>query len=158
MYAFTHRVHYHEVDQQGFLFNGKHLEIADVAMTEFFRSVGWTYVALNAAGVDPSVVRANVEYRSPARFDDELDVTVACTAVGRSSFELTTNLAAGERAISRITCKYVNVDAPLARSVPLPAEIAALLRRHLEVETSEGSPVGPHTTAPIVGTASVVPG
>lgn len=34
-----HRVRYHETDAQGFLFNSRFLEIADVALTEFMRSI-----------------------------------------------------------------------------------------------------------------------
>lgn len=48
-----HRVRYHEADAQGFLFNSRFLELADVAMTEYFRSIGWPYRKLLAEKVDP---------------------------------------------------------------------------------------------------------
>lgn len=68
--VYRHRVRYHEADAQGFLFNSRYLELADVALTEFFRALGWPYQKLVAAGVDPSVVKATIEYKTPARFED----------------------------------------------------------------------------------------
>src|SRR3954453_18000691 len=84
-----HRVRYHEADDaQGFLFNSRFLELADVAMTEYFRSIGWPYRKLLAEKVDPSAVRASLRFVRPARFEDVLDVHAGCTRVGRSSFDL----------------------------------------------------------------------
>lgn len=128
MYSFTHRVRYHEVDQQGFLFNGRYLEIADVALTEYFRHLGWTYRQLNDSGVDPAVVRAEVSFLSPARFDDDLQVDVECTRVGRTSFGLRTRLRGGQRDIAEILNVYVNVDADTTLPRNLPDEVARALR------------------------------
>src|SRR5207302_6349185 len=77
VFTHTHRVRNHEVDTQGFLFNSRYLELADVAMTEFFRELGWPYAKLVEGGTDPSVVSARQTFQSPARFDDVLDVDVA---------------------------------------------------------------------------------
>jgi acyl-CoA thioester hydrolase len=126
--TYRHRVRYHETDQQGFLFNSRYLEIADVAMTEFLRGLGFPYADLVAGGTDVSVVRAVVDYLAPARFDDDLDVDVACVRVGSSSFELVTSVHLGDRQLARLRLVYVNVDAESARSAPLPDEVAASLR------------------------------
>jgi hypothetical protein len=72
-----HRVRHHEVDAQGLVFNCRFLQIADVAMGEYFRALGWPYPELLAAGVDPSVVKAEVEYLRPARLDDSVDTATA---------------------------------------------------------------------------------
>ncbi|MEU1595156.1 thioesterase family protein [Streptomyces sp. NPDC005708] len=134
-----HRVRYHETDAQGFLFNSRYLEIADVAMTELFRSLGWTYADLNAAGVDPSVVTANLVFSRPVRFDQVLKVRVTCTRVGRSSFtlDLSYSTESGVAAAAEIT--YVNVDAAAARSLPLPSGVVDQLNsvRILHNEASD---------------------
>jgi acyl-CoA thioester hydrolase len=83
MTVYRHRVRYHETDAQGFLFNARYLELADVAMTEFFRELGWPYPELVAAGADPSVVSATLTFRKPARFDDLLDVHGALIQVDK---------------------------------------------------------------------------
>jgi acyl-CoA thioester hydrolase len=127
--VYTHRVRYHEVDQQGFLFNGRYLEIADVAMAELFRMLGWRYDVLLAAGADPSVVQAELGFQSPAVFGDEIVVDTAPVHVGRSSFTLSSALRRDDQVIATINIVYVNVDAATARSRPLPRAIAAALRK-----------------------------
>ena len=128
MFVHAHRVRNHEVDTQGFLFNSRYLELADVAMTEFFRDIGWPYEKLVEGGTDPSVVSAQLTFLSPARFDDDLQVTVECRRVGTSSFRLDMFVRRDETKIADIELVYVNVDAEAARSLPLPDEVAQALR------------------------------
>ncbi len=128
MIAYSHRVRYHEADAQGFLFNGRYLEIADVAMTEYFRALGWSYAELVAGGADPSVVNATLTFMAPGRFDDILEIDVACTRIGRSSFTLTMEFLRDRSAIARAELTYVNVDAASARSRELPDAVARALR------------------------------
>jgi acyl-CoA thioester hydrolase len=124
----SHRVRYHEADNQGFLFNGRYLEIADVAMTEFFRSLGFDYREMVSGGMDPSVVSAALTFRTPARFDEVLDVHVTCSRVGSSSFELETLVTRDEQTVAEMRLVYVNVDPATARSRPLPSAIKRRLR------------------------------
>lgn len=128
MTVVQHRVRYHEADAQGFLFNSRYLELADVAMTEYFRSLGFPYRELVATGADPSVVSARLDFARPARFDDILDVGVACTRVGRSSFDLSMAISRNGETIAEIDLTYVNVDAVDAVSRVLPASVADALR------------------------------
>lgn len=118
--VYTHRVRYHETDAQGFLFNARYLEVADVAMTEWLRSLGFTYDALVAAGLDVSVVTATVDFVAPARFDDLLDADVRCTRVGTSSFTLAVAISRTGEPVATVDLVYVNVDTATATSRPLP--------------------------------------
>lgn len=123
-----HRVRYHETDAQGFLFNSRFLEIADVALTEFVRAIGWPYRELLAAGVDPSLVKTAIEFAAPARFEDVLAVDVTCPRVGSSSFALCIRISRDEAHIAEVNTTYVNVDPATATSRRLPAEVAQALR------------------------------
>ncbi|MBT2588458.1 thioesterase family protein [Arthrobacter sp. ISL-95] len=122
----------HEVDSQGFLFNSRYLEVADVAMTEFFRSIGWPYPKLVAEGTDPSVVSAALLFKSPAYFDDILDVDVKCRNVGNSSFKIDVWIARGGTEVATVELVYVNVDPVQARSRPLPDAVALALHGALQ--------------------------
>ncbi|HLK00135.1 MAG TPA: thioesterase family protein [Streptosporangiaceae bacterium] len=126
-FVYSHRVRYHETDAQTFLFNSRYLEIADVAMTEFFRHLGWPYGKLAADGMDPSVVSAQLEFRAPAFFDDILDFHVSCVHVGRRSFELAHDVRRADKDIARISIVYVNVDPAEGTSRPIPGPIARAL-------------------------------
>lgn len=128
MHTYSHRVRYHEADGQSYLFNARYLEIADVAFTEFLRQIGLEFIPANASSFDPSVVSAELSFRSPARFDDVLDIDASVTHVGRSSFSLTYTITTAERHLSTMKLTYVNVDAPQARSGPLPSTVSSVLR------------------------------
>jgi acyl-CoA thioester hydrolase len=128
MKVHQHRVRYHETDAQGFLFNSRFLELADVAMAEFFRALGWTYDLLVADGTDPSVVSVAMTCLRPARHDDVLDVDVTCERVGTSSFTLKFDVRRSDQQIATIKIVYVNVDAAAETSHPLPSAVASALR------------------------------
>lgn len=129
--VYTHQVRYHEVDQQGFLFNAQFLAIADVALTEFFRHLGWQYDTLVAEGTDPSVARSEIVFVRPARFDDVLEADIAPIRVGRSSFHLRTVLRRSTDTVATIDNTYVNVYPDSAGSRSLPSDVAAALGREL---------------------------
>jgi acyl-CoA thioester hydrolase len=83
------RVRYGECDAQRVVFNARYGDFADIAMTEFFRAVVGGFDKLLAAGLDTQVVRLVTDFRSPARFDEVLAITVETTSVGNTSFVLT---------------------------------------------------------------------
>ena len=117
------------MDAQGFMFNSRYLEVADVAMTEFFRSIGWPYLKLVAEGTDPSVVSAVLSFKAPAYFEDDLDIDVTCRKVGNSSFNLEVHMMRDESPLANIELVYVNVDPRTAQSRPIPTTVAEALRR-----------------------------
>lgn len=127
--TFTHQVRYHEVDQQGYLFNGHYFAIADVAHTELVRALGWTYDELNTLGADPSVVHIEADFKQPARFDDVLTVHAKCTRVGNSSFDVLTVIQRDDVELAQISTTYVNVDSALDRAASLPAAFANALQQ-----------------------------
>src|SRR3954468_23139389 len=76
-FRFSHglRVRWAEVDRQGIVFNGHYFTYFDVAITEYWRAIGYPYPdALLAAGSDTFVVKTSIEYHAPAHYDDMLDV------------------------------------------------------------------------------------
>ena len=119
-----HVVRYHETDAQGIVFNARYLELFDVALTEFFRSLGWPYPELVKMGLDPALVRADIEFLRPAAFDDVLEVRAACTRLGRSSFTLSFSITRGDEGeLNRANITYVNFDSKTGRSRPIPGDI-----------------------------------
>ncbi|MFP3462776.1 thioesterase family protein [Arthrobacter globiformis] len=142
--AFTHtiRVRYSETDPQKFLFNARYLDYADVAMTEFFRDLGWPYPQMLASRFDPSVVQTSLEFIHPVRLDDLVDIEVTCTHVGRSSFQLAFSYSVSARPVCLVTSVYVNVDADAEASRPIPAGIATLLRSVAASDAQEPTTVG----------------
>ena len=78
MPAFVHhlRVRYNECDAQGHVFNANYLVYFDVILAELWREALGSYETLTAEGLDLVVAEAGLRFRAPARFDDELEITL----------------------------------------------------------------------------------
>lgn len=73
----TLRVRYAESDPQGIVFNANYLVYFDVAITEYFRFFGLSYgESVLKYGIDFHVVHCSVDYKSPARFDKDIQIYV----------------------------------------------------------------------------------
>ncbi len=70
-----YRVPYADTDQMGVVYYGNYLTIFERARNELMRSVGYTYRRCEEEGWMLPVVHAEVDYHSPARYDDLLEVT-----------------------------------------------------------------------------------
>jgi acyl-CoA thioester hydrolase len=75
----TVRVRYAETDKMGVVYYANYFVWFEVARADLLRSLGWTYLEMEHAGVSLPVIEAECQYHRAARYDDELDVR----AVGR---------------------------------------------------------------------------
>ena len=73
-HTFTLRVRYPECDPMGYLHHSIYLQYFEMGRVELLRTLGHSYADLERQGVFFVVVKAEVKYKSPARFDDELTV------------------------------------------------------------------------------------
>jgi len=75
------RVGFSDTDAQGIVYYGRYNPYFDLARVEYLRSLG---VLFHEAGGE-FVMRANeVEYLAPARFDDELEIHIRVSRIGRT--------------------------------------------------------------------------
>jgi acyl-CoA thioester hydrolase len=75
----TIRVRYPEVDAMGYLHHSRHLQYFELGRVELLRSIGFSYADLERQGVFFVVVKVEVRYRAPARYDDELTLITRVT-------------------------------------------------------------------------------
>ena len=68
------RVRYCETDAMGYLHHANYINFFEIARTELFRSLGGDYRGLEARGYFFVVVKVEVQYKRPARYDDLLHV------------------------------------------------------------------------------------
>src|SRR5687768_6038242 len=90
--AFTHtiRPRYAEVDKQGVVFNAHWLTYFDDSCTRFFDSLGFDpkETFLDGGAFDFMVVKAALEWKGPAGFDDVVEIEVSPDRLGNASFDL----------------------------------------------------------------------
>jgi acyl-CoA thioester hydrolase len=116
------RVRFADTDLQGIVFNGNYLTYYDVAWTEYFRAVGFTWNDLLALGVDTVLARTTMVFKSPARFDEILEVHTRVSRIGNTSltFEFEIYPQNEDRLIGTATSLYVCVDPKTLKSTPVP--------------------------------------
>lgn len=73
-HTITLRVRYPEVDAMGYLHHSRFLQYFEMGRVELLRSLGMAYAELERQGVFFVVTKAEVRYRAPARYDDELSL------------------------------------------------------------------------------------
>lgn len=80
------RVYYEDSDAQGLVYFANYFKFMERARTEWLRALGFSQHAL-ARDEDLvfAVVKVALNYRKPARLDDELHVGARVTSIGRSS-------------------------------------------------------------------------
>jgi acyl-CoA thioester hydrolase len=123
-FAFCHplRVRWAEVDRQGIVFNGNYLHYFDVAITEYWRAIGYPYPdALLEQGFDMFVKKATVEYHAPAGYDEVLDLCARVARLGRSSVQFLLEIHRGGQLLVGGEVIYVNADAATRKSAAVPA-------------------------------------
>jgi acyl-CoA thioester hydrolase len=68
------RVRFCETDLMGIVHHGSYVTYLEVGRVEWLRRRGVTYATWAQRGLHLAVVELTLRYRSPARFDDEIDV------------------------------------------------------------------------------------
>lgn len=135
------RVRFADTDLQAIVFNANYLTYYDVAWTEYFRAVGFEWKDLLALGVDTVLARTTMEFKSPARFDEILEVHTRVSKIGTTSltFEFEIYPQGEDRLINSAGSLYVCVDPKTLKSTPVPellrARILAFEGRSNEIQS-----------------------
>jgi acyl-CoA thioester hydrolase len=135
-FAWPIRVRYSEIDGQGIVFNSRYLEYVDVTLTEYLRAIGLQYEEMvERHGFDPSLVKATLEFKRAARFDEELLVHACVKAIGRTSFTMHFDIthAANGELVTGVQIVYVNFDKSTQSSRPVPPEIRSRIEAFEDV-------------------------
>ena len=132
-FRFAHalRVRWAEVDPQGIVFNANYLMYFDVAATEYWRALGCVYPnAFAEHGVDTFAVKATLEFRAPARFDDVIDIRVRTARLGRTSLRLLLEVERGQQPLVSGELVYVIASAEARTPTPIPAFLREAILRY----------------------------
>ncbi len=81
------RVRYQETDPMGFLHHSNYLTYFEIGRTELLRASGGNYRQMEEQGLLVVVVRAEVRYHRPARYDDLLRIHTRIARVTPAKIE-----------------------------------------------------------------------
>ena len=127
LFKFHHdiRVRFADTDLQAIVFNANYLTYYDVAWTEYLRAVGFEWKDLLALGVDTVLARTTIEFKSPAKFDEILEVHTRVSKIGTTSlvFEFEIYPQGEDRLVNSANSLYVCVDPKTLKSTPVPEHL-----------------------------------
>jgi acyl-CoA thioester hydrolase len=133
MAPFIHRlrVRYNECDAQGHVFNANYFVYSDVTLTELWREAFGSYDALTADGLDLVVAETGARFRSPARFDDELEITLEVERLGNTSMVCAIRIARNQDILveGRIVHIFVRAER-VGEKAPIPDRVRRILERY----------------------------
>jgi acyl-CoA thioester hydrolase len=73
-HSITLRVRYAETDQMGVVYHGNYAQYFEMGRVEWLRNLGVSYKWMEDNGVMLPVVSLTMNYKKPAKYDDELTV------------------------------------------------------------------------------------
>ncbi|MFO1508797.1 MAG: tol-pal system-associated acyl-CoA thioesterase [Steroidobacteraceae bacterium] len=127
--AWPVRVYVEDTDFGGVVYYANYLRWLERARTEWLRSKGLSQAALaRDRGILFSVVSVQVNYRRPARLDDELIVTCAPRADGRASVRFVQQVLRGTELLADADVRVACLGAGTLRPTRLPEFVIAEVR------------------------------
>lgn len=123
------RVRYDECDPMGFVHHSNYLRYFEIARTELFRVSGGNYRDFEASGLFVVVVRVDCRYRAPAKYDDEIEITVKIDRTTEAKIEQSYRVERAGTSIvtAQVTLAVIDRDGKLQRvpeSLKNPGSIA----------------------------------
>jgi acyl-CoA thioester hydrolase len=132
------RVRYAETDQMGVVYHANYLVWFEVGRVEWIRQLGLDYKSMEQEGCNIAVVEANVRYKAPARYDDELVVRTRLAQVRGAilRFVYAVHRAADDTLLCEGSTTHIAVDRSMKRTA-IPARYAELFRERVRPEATE---------------------
>lgn len=75
------RVRYGETDQMGIVYYGNYAQYLEQGRTEWLRELGFSYRWMEENNVQLPVINLNIDYKSPAHYDDLITVTTTLVKI-----------------------------------------------------------------------------
>ncbi len=124
------RVYYEDTDAGGVVYYANYLKFMERARSEWLRTLGFEQDRLREEqGILFAVRRVSVEYLLPARFNEQLLVSVKMVRLRRASMDLVQDVA---REAGELVCTGTVTYACLNDSTLRPRPIPAAIFRELE--------------------------
>lgn len=127
------RVYIEDTDAGGVVYHANYLRYFERVRSDWLRDRQLTQSQLAAARVQFVVKRCSLDYRRPARLDDELMATAAVSQSGRASITFSQQLLRGEELLCVGEVQVACVSADTLKLVRLPS----IIYEHLINNTGE---------------------
>ena len=110
-FIYKFRIYYEDTDSGGVVYYANYLKYLERARSEAIYSLGLTNTKLlKDYGTLIIVKSCNIEYKKPARFEDELEIISSVLTKTKTSFTMKQIIKKDEETISEADVKLVTVN------------------------------------------------
>ena len=132
--AYQIRMCFQDVDGEGIVYHANYLKYAERARTEWLAQMGIKNQEIMDMGVAMVLHRVEMDFVSPARLDDMLDIDVRVTVSKNASTILEQTISVADQPKVHIKLQLVYVNTQTLR----PTRIPAILKQKFE-ESMKGN-------------------
>ena len=110
-FKYKFKIYYEDTDSGGVVYYANYLKYLERARSEAIYSLGLTNIKLQKDyGVLIIVKSCNIEYKKPAKFEDELEIISSILSKTKTSFTMLQIIKKNEEIISKATVQLVTVN------------------------------------------------
>ncbi len=118
------RVYYEDTDSGGVVYHSNYLNFMERARTEWLRALGFEQPTLKSElGIIFVVHSMTIGFKSPAYFNDMLEVQNKLVKVGHGSIEFLQTIVRNNQVLLQATVKLACVDASSFKPQGIPAVV-----------------------------------
>jgi acyl-CoA thioester hydrolase len=126
-YLYPVRVYYEDTDAAGLVYYANYLRFAERARTEMLRRIGIEQEKLRAeSGFFFVVRRCTIDYRFPARLDDDLVVLTRLAGLGAATLDLAQEVRRGDTLLVSLSVQVAAIGRG-GKPQRIPAPLRAML-------------------------------
>jgi acyl-CoA thioester hydrolase len=124
-FSFPVRVYYEDTDAGGIVYYANYLKFAERARTEFLRHIGKNQdEMLKQQGLGFVVRECHINYKTPAKLDDALNVTCRVTELRGASLKMEQKIYRQDTVLCEVEIGLVFLNITTMRPTKIPPEIA----------------------------------
>ena len=125
--SFSYRVYYEDTDAGGVVYYANYLKFFERARTDFLREIGISQSDLaTKKGLVFVVRKCVIDYISPAKLDDILEVSVAVKNISAAAILMRQEAIKSGMVLSNLEVEIVCVDSVSFKPKKIPQEIKIL--------------------------------
>ncbi|MFK5912771.1 MAG: tol-pal system-associated acyl-CoA thioesterase [Woeseiaceae bacterium] len=123
------RVYYEDTDAGGVVYHTNYIKFMERARTEWLRNIGVEQDELRKKYAVIFAVRSvNIDYMSPAKFNDELMVASTVTKKGKASITIEQEITKAEQIICKGIVKVATLDDTSLKPKAMPNDLFEIIK------------------------------
>ena len=128
IFEWNARVYFEDTDSGGVVYHANYLKFMERARTEWLRSLGLNQIKLKQEDRVMFVVRKiDIQYKIPARFNDELLIQTDCVKTTDYSIILKQDILRNKQIVTEGKVEIVCINSDLFKPVRIPKMVKQLM-------------------------------